>query len=104
MVISCQALELILAPHSRVNAKKYEAYLQDQVHLLMHCSLSVLRDGKAPIHAAKQIQEWFREHQGEFQHLHGQIFSYTRLRTCITAFLGELKMLERLEMASVLHR
>lgn len=68
----------------------------------MHCSLSMLRDGKARIHAAKQIQEWFYERQGEFQHLHGQIPSCARLSTCITAFLGELKMLERLKMAPVL--
>lgn len=83
----------MLALHHSVTAKKYEAFLQDQVHLLMHCSLSVFRDGKAPIHTAKQIQERFHEHQGEFQHLHGQISSYTRLSTCITAFLGELKLL-----------
>lgn len=72
----------------------YELFSQDQVHLLMYCSLGVLRDGKAPIHTAKQIQEWFQEHQGEFQHLHGQISSSTWLTTWIAAFLGELKMLK----------
>lgn len=86
-----QELEPMLALRSRVTAKKNEAFLQDQVHLLMHCSLSKLRDGKAPIHTAKQIQERFQEHQGEFQHLHGQTPTCAQLSTCFTAFLGELK-------------
>lgn len=46
---SCQALGLMLALHNSVTAKKYEPFLQDQVHLLMHCSLSKLRNSKAPL-------------------------------------------------------
>lgn len=74
VAISWQEIGLMFSLHRSVTANNIEAFLQDQVHLLMHCSPSMCRDGEAPIHThLNKFESNFKNTGGEFQHLHGQI-------------------------------
>lgn len=66
----------------RITYDHYLGILCDHVHPFIHTIFPgehlIFQDNKAPIHAAKHIQEWFEEHDNNLRHL-GLTHSVTRL-------------------------
>jgi hypothetical protein len=64
----------IITIHGRITAREYVDRLGNQVHPMNETLFpnkdAVFQDDSAPIHTARIVWSWFKEHEGEFQHLH----------------------------------
>jgi hypothetical protein len=62
----------IITLHGRITAREYVDRLGNQVHPMIQTLFSnntVFQGANAPIHTAGTVQSWFKEQEGELQHL-----------------------------------